>query len=122
MLLANLVDGEARDHDHDFRVVTFDHRLTAKARGWGKSGRLVQKIVLGFFGLRELVRAGFDHYVAGRAGAIAAARVLEMDVMAKHDVENRARLAVVGKGSFGRIEFDHALRLTALEDDAKSSH
>jgi len=51
MLLADLIDREARNHDNDFRVVAFDHRLTSQTRGWSKSRRLVEKILLGFFRL-----------------------------------------------------------------------
>src|SRR5438034_10777774 len=44
MLGGDLVDGVARDDDHDLGVGLLDHRLAAEARGGGESRGLVEQI------------------------------------------------------------------------------
>jgi hypothetical protein len=60
--------------------------------------------------------------VTGGAGAITAARVFEVDVIAKQNIENRAGPAVVMERRIGRIEFYDPLGLSTFEDNAKFGH
>src|SRR5215470_16570361 len=51
----DLIDGVARNHDHDLRRRVRDHGRAAEARGGRQPGRLVEEIVLLLFGGRELL-------------------------------------------------------------------
>src|SRR6266481_1505629 len=96
--LADLVDRVARNHDDDFRVGILDDSLASEPRRRRQPRSLVEQIFFLLTGLAELVESILDDHVAGRACAIAAACMLEMDSMTEHHVENRAGLAVMMKG------------------------
>src|SRR5215470_6241333 len=118
----DLIDRIARDHDHDLRRRVRDHGLAAEARGGRQPGRLVEEIVLLLFGGRELLEALLHDDVAGGAGAVPPAGMLEGNAVREQHVENRSRAAVVLEGRLARVELDHALGLAALEDDADACH
>src|SRR5207249_3044524 len=118
----DLIDGVARDHDHDLRLGVLDHGLAAEARGGREPGRLVEEVVLLLFGGRELLEALLHDDVASGAGAVPSAGVLERHAVGEEHVEDRSRPPVVLKRRLSRVELDHALGLTGLEEDADPCH
>src|SRR5215510_3989644 len=94
----DLIDGVARDHDHDLRRRVRDHGLAAEARGGGEPGRLVEEVVLLLLGRRELLETLLHDHVAGGAGAVPPAGMLQGDAVREQHVENRSRSAVVLEG------------------------
>jgi hypothetical protein len=60
--------------------------------------------------------------MAGRASAVAAARMFEVNVIAEQDIENRAGLPVMMERRLGRIEFDNPLGVTVFENHANPGH
>src|SRR5881392_3529259 len=109
----DLIDGVARD---------LDHGLAAEARGGRQPGRLVEEVVLLLFGGRELLEALLHDDVAGGAGAVPPAGVLERHAVGEEHVEDRSRPPIVLKGGLTRVELDHALGLATLEEDADPCH
>src|SRR6266446_2996220 len=61
-------------------------------------------------------------HLTSRARAVATARVLEMDAMSQHQIEDRAGLAVMMKRRLRGIEFDHLLGVTIFELDSQFRH
>src|SRR5207247_287369 len=68
--------------------------------------RHVQAILLVGLHLREILLTLAHDDVAGRARAAAPAVVLERDVVGERDVEERARLAVIGQRVLGVVDLD----------------
>jgi hypothetical protein len=60
--------------------------------------------------------------VAGGAGAIAAASMFEMNVIAEQNVKNRTGAAVVMEGRVGGVEFYNPLGVAAFENHANPGH
>src|SRR5213595_465345 len=122
MLGHDLVDGVARDDDHDLGVGILDHCLAAEARGGGQPRGLVEQVLLAVVGGGERVAAALHDHVAGGAGAVPAAGVLEVDAVPEQHVEDRPRLPVVLERRPRRVELDHPLGAAVLEDDANPRH
>src|ERR687887_442155 len=122
MLGRDLVDGVARNDDHDLRVGILDHRLAAEARGGGEPRGLVEQILLALLGLRERPAAALHDHVAGGARTVPAAGVLQVNAVPEQHVEDRPRLPVVLKGGLRRVELDHPLGSAVLEDHANPRH
>src|SRR5207249_9753148 len=79
-------------------------------------------VLLALVGLGEGLAAALHDHVAGGAGAVPAAGVLEVDAVREQHVEDRPRLPVVLEGRARRVELDHPLGIAVLEDDANSRH
>jgi hypothetical protein len=60
--------------------------------------------------------------VAGRTGAIATARMFEMNVITEQDIENRAWQAVVIERCIRRAEFDNSLGVAIFKNHANLGH
>src|SRR2546428_4288358 len=65
MLRRDLVDGVARDDDHDLDVRVFDDRLAAEAGGGRQPPRLVEQVLLALLGRGGPVAAALHDHVAG---------------------------------------------------------
>src|SRR5207253_8225140 len=98
------------------------HGLAAETRGRRQARRLVEQVVLALLRRRELLEPLLHDDVAGRAGAVPAAGVLQEDAVAEEDVENRAWTAVVLEGRLARVELDHPLGLAGFVQDADFRH
>jgi len=120
--LADPIDRVARNKDHGLGAGILDHRLASQPRGRRQSRRPVEQIFLLLRGLGQDFEALLHDHVAGCAGAIPAARVFEMDLVAEQDVENRAGPAVFLEGRVGGVEFDHPFRIAVLENHAQRRH
>src|SRR5580658_11053818 len=104
---ADLVNRVARDDDDDFRIGVVDDGLASEPRRRRQPGRFVEQVFLLLARLAELVEPLLDDHVTGRARAITAARVLEMNSVPEHHVENRARLAIVMKRRLRGVKLDY---------------
>src|SRR5437879_13096922 len=69
MLGHDLVDGVARDDDHDLGVGILDHRLAAEARGGGDPRGLVEQILFAVAGGGDGLVAALPAPVTGVAAA-----------------------------------------------------
>src|SRR5258708_24297115 len=88
--LARLVDRIARDDDDDFGIGIVDHSLASEPRGRGEARRPVEQVFLLIARFAELVEALLYDHMTGRARAVAAACVFEMDAVPQHQIEDRA--------------------------------
>src|SRR5262249_8748916 len=89
--------------DHDIFGAVGD-ALAAKARLGRDAGSFVELVQLGIGGFVAGLEAFMNDYVAGGAGADAAAGVVESFVEALGDIENAAGQAVVAVGNFFGID------------------
>ena len=103
---AALLHVVARVHRQLADDVAGDDRLAAEARLRRETPGGVQTIGLVVLHLAEVLLALADDDVAGRAGAAAAAGVLERDVEVLGDVEKRLRLAVMRVRQLAVLELD----------------
>src|SRR5579875_1059352 len=120
--LAPLVDRVARYEDDDLGIGILDYRLASEARSGGQARRLVKHVLFLLSRLGEPVRALFHDHMAGGAGAVSTASMLEMDTVAKQDVENRPGAAVMMERRGGGIELDDLLGLAAFINDTQPGH
>src|SRR5260370_40794115 len=120
--LANLVYGIARNRDGDCRGGIVDDSLASEPRSRRQSGRLVEQVLFLLARFAELVEPLLYDHVTGCARTIAAARVLEMDLMTQHHIEDRAGLAVMMKRRLGGIELDHLLGVAIFKSYSQFCH
>src|SRR3989442_1583741 len=76
-----VVGGVAGDDDHDRGVGILAHRVAAGAGGGGEPRRFVERAPLAVVGGGERVAAPLHDQGGGRAGAVPAAGVLEVDAV-----------------------------------------
>src|SRR5262249_48452605 len=100
--------------------VALDHRLAAETRLRREIPGRVEPISLVVFHLREVLRALADDDVARRAGATAAARMLERNIEVLGDVEERLGLAMVRVRQLPTLELDG--RRFAVDNEGHFGH
>src|SRR5262249_34080332 len=100
--------------------VALDDGLAAEPGIRGQVPGGIQPIGLVVFHLAQVLSALSDDDVAGRAGAVAAARVLEAEIEVLRDVEKRLRLSVIRVRELAGLEFDRLL--LAVDDDGVLGH
>jgi len=81
-----------------------DHGLASQARIKLQIGGHVEAVGFVVVHLGEILRAFFHPHVAGSAGAIAPAGVVEADAIVQRDIENGLLFAVVFIGQFAALE------------------
>src|SRR5271163_1594735 len=120
--LTREVNRKARNDHSYFGVGIGHHRLAAEARSRRQPGRLVEHVLLGFFGLAQFAHPFLDDHMTGGACAVAAARVFEMNLVTEQDIENRAGAAIMMKRRIGRIELDQPVGVAIFKFNAQFRH
>src|SRR5207302_150057 len=90
--LLHVIAGVHRQFAHD---IAADDRLASEPRLRCEAPRRIEAVGLVILHLAQMLFAFADDDVAGRAGAAAAAGVLEWDVEVLRDIEERLGLSVV---------------------------
>jgi hypothetical protein len=121
-VLAHLVNRKARHHDDDFSRRIRYNSLASQSRVWGQSRCAVEQVLFFFGGFAEQFEPLLHNDVTSGTGAVAAARMLQVDAVPEHYIQNRAGLSVVMERRFSWIELNRAFRLAALKDYSQSRH
>src|SRR5438034_4895669 len=104
-LVGSLVAAASGRRDLDDDVAAHD-RLAAQPRMERQPLGGVQPVLFVLLHLREVLRRRPDDHVARRAGALATAVVLQVDVVPERDVQDRAGQAVLLQWELGRVHLD----------------
>src|SRR5262249_21894965 len=89
---ADVVPSPCRNLDN---YIAFDTCLGAQARVERQIGGGIEAVQFVVRRLREVLLAFFDHHMAGRAGAVSAAGMLEMQAKIEGNVEQRLRKPMI---------------------------